>query len=288
MALVLRKDNGRLLPDRSIFHATAINHLAYGTTDYLKTREWYRDLFGMTVTYDDGKRCSVAWGNPPHELYINNRQPQAVQINHWAIGVSDFLDSASAKALLNSFNVPNVRYDGDWAWHTDDPDKIVLQVCAEVGCFPGAGPGHPRPEGWLPPADTLMRPSKTGWVPTALNHISYRVPDYKRTRDWYMDLLGMKLTFEDGKQCALTFGDPPNGLWISQGDGPLFTEIGISIENFDLKKVEEDIKKLGLKYTAAGDSAWTIYDPDGFPVQVCAEYGNYPGAAEDAFHQIKK
>jgi catechol 2,3-dioxygenase-like lactoylglutathione lyase family enzyme len=283
----LRKDNGRLLPDRSIFKATAINHLAYAATDYAKTRDWFMDLFGMTVTYDDGKRCSVAWGNPPHELYITQRE-DAPGINHWAISIADF-DAIAVKAVLERYGVHGVRYDGDWAWHADDPDDIVTQICAEVGCFPGAGPGNPRPDPWLLPADQLHRESKTGWVATAMNHIAYRVPDYQRTRDWYMDMFGMKLVFEDGIKCAIRFGDPPNDVYITQGaDGPVFDHIAISIENFDLKQVEEDIKKQGLKYSDDGDSAWTLYDPDGYRIQVCAETGVYPGAGRDFFHQIKK
>jgi len=33
-----------------------------------------------------------------------------------------------------------------------------------------------------------------------VNHISYEVNDYKKVRDFYVDLLGMKVTDDDGKQ----------------------------------------------------------------------------------------
>src|SRR6516164_7196666 len=36
-----------------------------------------------------------------------------------------------------------------------------------------------------------------------VNHISYEVNDYKKVRDFYVDLLGMKVTEDDGKQCRL-------------------------------------------------------------------------------------
>src|ERR1700680_2360997 len=39
-----------------------------------------------------------------------------------------------------------------------------------------------------------------------VNHISYQVNDYKKVRDFYVDLLGMKVTEDDGKQCRLVFG----------------------------------------------------------------------------------
>src|SRR5271155_1753418 len=40
-----------------------------------------------------------------------------------------------------------------------------------------------------------------------VNHISYSVNDYKKVRDFYVDLLGMKITEDDGKQCRLLFGN---------------------------------------------------------------------------------
>ncbi len=47
-----------------------------------------------------------------------------------------------------------------------------------------------------------------GFQAVAVNHISYQVADYGRTRDFYADLLGMKVSHDEGKgQCYLAFGD---------------------------------------------------------------------------------
>ena len=70
--------------------------------------------------------------------------------------------------------------------------------------------------------------------------------------------------------------------------GPIIDHIAISIKDFDLAGTEATIKKMGLEYHDDGDVAWTLTDPDGFRVQVCAEVGCYPGAARDFFHQLKK
>jgi D-lyxose ketol-isomerase len=42
---------------------------------------------------------------------------------------------------------------------------------------------------------------------TNINHVSYQVTDYKRSRDFYAGLFGMKVSDDDGKQCRLSFGD---------------------------------------------------------------------------------
>src|ERR1700716_1104780 len=43
---------------------------------------------------------------------------------------------------------------------------------------------------------------------TYINHVSMQVADYRKTRDFYSGLLGMKVTNDDAKtQCRLTCGD---------------------------------------------------------------------------------
>src|ERR1051326_1175686 len=43
---------------------------------------------------------------------------------------------------------------------------------------------------------------------TKINHLSYRVADYAKTRDFYSTLLGMKVSGDDGKtKCDLAVGD---------------------------------------------------------------------------------
>ena len=46
-----------------------------------------------------------------------------------------------------------------------------------------------------------------GFKVVAVNHISYQVNDYTKTRDFYADLLGMKVVGDNGKQCNLILGD---------------------------------------------------------------------------------
>ena len=42
---------------------------------------------------------------------------------------------------------------------------------------------------------------------TAFNHVSYQVADYRKSRDFYTRLFGMKVTLDDGMQCRLASGD---------------------------------------------------------------------------------
>jgi catechol 2,3-dioxygenase-like lactoylglutathione lyase family enzyme len=117
----------------------------------------------------------------------------------------------------------------------------------------------------------------------AYNHISYNVPDYSKSRDFYADLLGMKLVFDDGTQCSLEFGSPVNALYIRKvktpGDKVNVDHLAFSIEKFDRSAVEAELKRRDLNPKVDGNYAWTIHDPDGFTLQVCAQKGVYPGAS---------
>jgi len=127
---------------------------------------------------------------------------------------------------------------------------------------------------------------------TAFNHLSYGVSDYARSRDFYMDLFGMRLAFEDGIQSSVAFGSPEDAIFICKlrkGDkGALNDHWAISVENFDFDKVEADIIRLGITHHSDGDSAWTFNDPDGYQIDLCAETGLYPGCANDFFHQTRE
>ena len=46
-----------------------------------------------------------------------------------------------------------------------------------------------------------------GFRAVAVNHISYQVVDYAKTRDFYADLLGLKVVADTGKQCCLVLND---------------------------------------------------------------------------------
>ena len=52
-----------------------------------------------------------------------------------------------------------------------------------------------------------------GFKTIGLNHISYVVADFKKTRDFYTDLMGMTVAEERADQCRLSFG---SGILIAR------------------------------------------------------------------------
>ena len=111
-----------------------------------------------------------------------------------------------------------------------------------------------------------------GFKAIAVNHISYQVADYAKTRDFYANLLGMKVTQDNGSQCYLTFGD--HGSWLLARNGrqgnptPRVDHIAYTIETWDKDKVKAELDRRGLNPRVDTENSFHVKDPDGFDVQI--------------------
>jgi catechol 2,3-dioxygenase-like lactoylglutathione lyase family enzyme len=114
-------------------------------------------------------------------------------------------------------------------------------------------------------------PAPTGKLEAGyVNHISYSVNDYAKCRDFYADLLGMKVTEDNGQQCRLVFG---NNILIprnrSMGMPAKVDHIAYTVINWDREKdaFEEQLKRRGLQYTGSAKTSFQVKDPEGMGVQ---------------------
>ncbi len=120
--------------------------------------------------------------------------------------------------------------------------------------------------GMAPAASAAGKPLQALYI----NHVSYQVNDYKKVRDFYVDLLGMKATEDDGKQCRLVFG---NNMLIprnrANGGAAKVDHIAYTITNWDEEKegLEAELKRRKLEYTGTAKTSLHVKDPEGFEVQ---------------------
>jgi catechol 2,3-dioxygenase-like lactoylglutathione lyase family enzyme len=140
-----------------------------------------------------------------------------------------------------------------------------------------------------------------------LDHISYQVKDYRVTRDFYAELMGMEVKNDNGKtQCELYFGNSmllarnhfrPRGgdasgatpAPVAQPETPtpqaggrpaptsLVDHISYRIYNWDTDQVREELLRRKLLTDNArpdtgggipGYSSFHVSDPDGFNLQI--------------------
>lgn len=108
---------------------------------------------------------------------------------------------------------------------------------------------------------------------TKLDHLSYTVADYAKTRDFYTGLLGLKVAADDGKkQCRLSTG---NTVLVARNGAPgkphgLIDHIGYATELKDKAAIEAAVKRLGYTPEPSKSSEGGVHvkDPDGFNVQL--------------------
>ena len=276
----------RLVEPRSVFRATATNHISYRVADYARSRDFYTDLLGTRCVYDDGEKAVVAFGTPPRTLALvpSDAQGDAPFVDHLAFSIANFEREAVGEELRRHGLEP--EDDGAFAWTVRDPHGYPVQICAEEVIPPEAARPDATAEGPVSSGTAAQRPGV--FRATAVNHVAFTSPDYARTRDFYLDLLGMRLAFEDGLKCSVAFGEPEDAIYIvptkGTDEGPAVDHLAFSIADFELESVGEALRGQGHEPEDDGAFAWTIWDPDGYKIQICAEQGVYPGARRDPYH----
>lgn len=155
-----------------------------------------------------------------------------------------------------------------------------------------------------PPAAGAPAPAKPSAFKTVeLDHISYQVKDYRVTRDFYADLMGMEVANDNGRnQCELKFGNsillarnrfrPPASADApaatppaapeggGRGNRPaptsLVDHLAYRIYSWDTDQVREELVRRGLTTTTQRPdtgggpnySSFHVSDPDGFNLQI--------------------
>ena len=114
-------------------------------------------------------------------------------------------------------------------------------------------------------------PARKGFKAVAVNHISFGVKDYARTRDFYSGLLGLPVSADDGTQCFLKIGEDSFLIprKTRQPDGSAFIDhLCYTIEDWDRNAVEEELRARGFDPRPDTDESFHIKDPDGFGLQI--------------------
>jgi|RhiMethySRZTD1v2_1073278.scaffolds.fasta_scaffold39044_6 catechol 2,3-dioxygenase-like lactoylglutathione lyase family enzyme len=266
----------------SLTRATAVNHVAYAVTDYARTRDFYVELFGMRVAWDDGTKCSVEFGDPakPDAFYIVAAKPgEKGYVNHIGYSIDNFMaHKAPIEAELKRRNM-KYRADTEQGWTLDDPSGFTIHFISETGIFPGAAaPCAVMNSVECKAANAVglknlaqaPKPSGRGFKAVAFSHIVQCVRNVDETRDFYRDLFGMReINYKPG-EAMLRFGN--NTLVLvntpQAEKKPYIDHFALEIDGFDQAKVQAELKRRGYDPRPESPRAWTIRDPEGMRVEV--------------------
>jgi catechol 2,3-dioxygenase-like lactoylglutathione lyase family enzyme len=136
------------------------------------------------------------------------------------------------------------------------------------------------------PIDSVF--SSTGWKTVSLDHLTFRVADYKKEAAFYVALMGWKLRSDDGAKAVVDVGDwgsvifkqaPAESFDAPGGGGGRGGPVRAVVESFcfgiepwNARTVEAALRKRGLNPVAENDGSgfesFRVKDPDGFDLQI--------------------
>jgi catechol 2,3-dioxygenase-like lactoylglutathione lyase family enzyme len=274
---------------RGLARATAVNHLSYAVTDYARTRDFYVEMLGMKVAWDNGKMCSVEFGNPakPEGIYIVPVKPgEKAAVSHIGWSIDNFpANKEKIAAELQRLNI-KFKADTEWGWTLDDRSGYMIHFISETGIFPGASDpcaiiASDKCKGaeavGLKNLASAPKPSGRGFKATAFSHIVLCVDDIVKTRDWYQQMFSMRPIYnkaeEPNAQAMLRFGN--NTLYLRNikrpGGKPYVEHFAFEIENYDQDRVEAELKSRGYKPVPDSKLGWTIQDPEGMRIEIAGK-----------------
>jgi catechol 2,3-dioxygenase-like lactoylglutathione lyase family enzyme len=275
------------------FPVVTVNHLSLAASDYARSRDWYADLFGMRVVWDDGKKCGLEFGSltEPNGIYITQlaKPTDKPNIGHFAFGAPNVIENLAAmKAEMERRGLQNIRPDGGVGWSALDPAGYMLNTWVPIkdkAMFPGAaGPCEDADsakckdayEIGLKDLSSLPKTSGKGLKAISYRHIVLSVPeaDIPKEREFYSGMYGMKV-IEDKQtgpnpEVILEFGG--NTLCLRKtanpDDKPYCNQYGFVVEKYDQAKVKVELDRRGFKPEQDSKSGWTVHDPDGMSILI--------------------
>jgi len=197
-----------------------LDHFNYQCTDYKKAAAFYGTLMGWKVRSDDGSQCVMDIGDNVGGIILRNgltapppaaitdaglgvtRPPVEAVYDGFAWGISPW-DEKRVQAELEKRGLNPVadHHGNDYrAFRVKDPDGF------DVAITNGTRANRRRtPASGKLPAKAPFEP--TNWNTLYLDHISFEVPDYRRSAAFYQALLGWEMRPGGGGQTMVLIGD---------------------------------------------------------------------------------
>jgi catechol 2,3-dioxygenase-like lactoylglutathione lyase family enzyme len=262
-----------------------LDHLNYICVDYKKAAAFYSALMGWKIRSDDGKQAVLDIGDnsggiiirggltaPPPAAITDaglgvSRPPVQAVFDGFAWGIEPW-DSDKVKAELTKRGLNPVadnRGSDYKSWKIKDPDGFDLSITNGTKALRRKTPANAKLSVKAP-----FEP--TGWNTLYLDHISFEVPDQRKSAAFYQALLGWTVrpgadqssvqigeiggaiirgnayarqvaaAKRDGKEIPPPPPKPANGVTAAIG------HISFGIENWNTERVKAELIKRDVVY----------------------------------------
>lgn len=206
-------------PIRPVFAPTgwktvALDHLTFEMPDYRKEAAFYIALMGWKLRSDDGRQAVLDIGDWGSAVFKGSQERRSAVVTNFCFVIDPWNVEVVKSELRKRGLKPVAENDrtGFESFHVKDPDGWDLQI--------SNGNGFTKERKDVPEAK-LVAPTPfapTGWKTVWLDHLSFKVTDYKKSASFYSNLLGWKKTYDEGSQQELMIGEV--GDIIVRGGNP--------------------------------------------------------------------
>ena len=241
--------------------AVWVNHYVYFAPDLNKTVDWYHEVFGMQVAHRSRKEAHLWYGDAGADTCMIVRQAAAGVSEAKIINIGftlDRWDKNAVEAELKRRGLNPVS-DTNRCFRFKDLEGFEIALCAS---------------NYLErPAGSNEKPAV--WKAVSANHIVENSRDYGKLRDWYEDLLALKITHDSGRDVYMWMGDT---VWIptaSRAGGRTSAELGTldhvaySIADYNNDAVKAELEKRNMQPHQDTMLSFNCRDVNNFKTQVC-------------------
>jgi catechol 2,3-dioxygenase-like lactoylglutathione lyase family enzyme len=219
----------------------ALDHITFEMPDYRREAAFFIALMGWKLRADDGKQAILDIGDLGSAIFKHApAQPHSVATSFCFV-IEPWHAKTVESELRKRGLSPIAENDsnGFESFHVKDPDGWDLQI----GNARGLAAARKTPAN---AQLTLPAPfESTGWNTIWLDHLSFRVTNYKQSASFYSNLLGWKPTYDEGSQNELMIGEV--GDIIVRGGNP---------NNPEFAKRNAAVRKAQLDHISFGIAPW--------------------------------
>jgi catechol 2,3-dioxygenase-like lactoylglutathione lyase family enzyme len=250
-----------------------LHQVTLAVSDLERSLDFYQGLFGMAIQARHGETILLRIGDGPHFLALTEAGSEPPSIARFGLAVEDF-DVGRVVGTLAGHDVT----PGDWTrdasgvgWaggpmrigrtirgdtielDMGDPNGLVIQLhdpsyCGGEGRL-GNRCGPPEPS-----------PTSGSIALSGLSHLTINVPDPEATNAFYQQTFGMDIQAYQAASPLLGVGDGVHFLMFigagGGGTGPArINHVSLSLENFDLERIQGQLEEHGITPRGAGGQA---------------------------------